>query len=94
VEATRCYDNGTGTDGAGTIDTGTVDVYGDPAFVDPGAWDYHLTSASAAIDGGVNAGVTVDMDGDPRPLGPGYDIGADEHAKPWRIYLPVVMREG
>jgi hypothetical protein len=34
------------------------------------------------------------MDGDSRPLGTGYDIGADEYVPSWRIYLPVVLREG
>ena len=35
-------------------------------------------SGSAAIDAGVNAGVTTDIDGDARPLGSTYDIGYDE----------------
>jgi hypothetical protein len=48
---------------------------GDPAFSTDG---YHLTLVSDAIDHGVNAGVNVDIDGDARPLGPGYDLGADE----------------
>ncbi len=34
--------------------------------------------------------VTTDVDGDPRPLGSGYDIGADEVYQ--KIYLPLVMR--
>jgi len=51
---------------------------GDPAFVDPGGGDYHIGLASAAIDQGVDAGVDDDVDGQPRPQGSGYDIGADE----------------
>jgi hypothetical protein len=43
---------------------------------------YHLQAGSAAIDAGVNAGVLVDLDGDTRPLGAGYDIGADEFVPP------------
>ncbi len=89
MQATLWHDNGTDT--AGTIDTGTVNVYDDPAFVDPGTWDYHVTSTSAAIDEGVNAGVTVDMDGESRPSGADYDIGADEYVA-WQLYLPLVMR--
>ncbi|MBN1890055.1 MAG: right-handed parallel beta-helix repeat-containing protein [Thermoflexales bacterium] len=53
--------------------------WGDPAFAPDG---YHLGSASAAIDRGVDAGVTGavshDIDGEPRPQGAGYDLGADE----------------
>jgi uncharacterized repeat protein (TIGR01451 family) len=51
---------------------------GAPAFVDPGGGDYHVGLASAAIDQGVDAGVSDDIDGQPRPQGSGYDIGADE----------------
>jgi hypothetical protein len=65
-------------DGAGTILAGTLQVDGDPAFVDPDAGDYHVGLASAAVDRGLDAGVETDLDGDPRPLGQGHDLGADE----------------
>lgn len=68
----------TDTGGGGTVISST-NVYGDPAFADPAAGDYHLTAGSAAIDAGVNAGLVTDIDGDPRPLDTGYDIGADEY---------------
>ena len=68
--------------GDGTIHLGTVNLYGDPAFVDPAAWDYHLQDVSPAIDAGVDAGVTTDIDGDSRPWGLGNDIGADEYILP------------
>ena len=48
---------------------------GDPAFAPDG---FHLRSSSAAIDRGVEAGITDDIDGDHRPYGNGYDLGADE----------------
>lgn len=67
-----------------------VNLWGSPAFVNPDGGDYHITAASAARDAGVNAGVSVDIDGDPRPVGAGYDIGADEWAL--RVYLPLVLR--
>jgi len=59
---------------------------GDPAFAADG---YHLTAGSAAVDRGVDAGVTSDIDGDPRPLGAAPDLGADELVS---IYLPLVAR--
>jgi len=78
LEATLWWDNGTSTGGEGAIFT-TTNVYGDPLFIDPAAWDYHITGDSAALDAGVDAGVTTDLDGDARPADTGFDIGADEH---------------
>jgi len=51
---------------------------GDPAFVDPDAENYHIGVASAATDMGVDAGVSDDINGDPRPMGRSPDLGADE----------------
>ena len=62
-----------------------------PGFVAPSAWDYHLAADSAAIDRGVgDSGIATDIDGQARPAGDGYDLGADEY---WnRVYLPLVIR--
>jgi hypothetical protein len=52
---------------------------GDPKFVNPAGGDFHLQVGSPAIDTGssLNAPVT-DFDGNSRPQGAGYDIGAYE----------------
>ncbi len=52
--------------------------YGAPAFVNPSGGDFHVGLTSAAIDNGTDAGVSDDIDGQPRPQGNAYDIGADE----------------
>ena len=60
---------------------------GDPAFGPDG---YHLMAGSAAMDKGIDAGITSDIDGEWRPAGAGHDLGADEL---WhKIYLPLVIR--
>ncbi len=50
-------------------------------FVDPSSGDLHLASAVAAVvdQGQTLDAVSDDFDGDPRPLGAGFDIGADEY---------------
>jgi hypothetical protein len=89
---TGTWANQTDWGGAGTIATGTVNVRGDPTFADPGAGDYHITEGSAARDSGVDASVTVDIDGEARPDNAGYDIGADEFHPTFYVHLPAVMR--
>jgi hypothetical protein len=55
---------------AGTLST---------VFVDPAANDYHLAPGSPAIDAGTaTQAPATDLDGNPRPSGTGYDIGAYE----------------
>ncbi len=50
--------------------TGTGNIDADPLFVDPGSGDYHLSPGSPCIDAGNNnavpAGITTDLDGNPR----------------------------
>jgi len=58
------------------------DISADPQFVDPEYGDYHLQRGSACIDAGTSLGAPDrDMDGDSRPKGAGYDLGAYEYAK-------------
>ncbi|MFQ5401517.1 MAG: Calx-beta domain-containing protein [Anaerolineae bacterium] len=61
--------------GAPTFNT-TGTVTGDPKL----DANQRLQAGSAAIDAGVNSGVTLDLDGGVRPGGSGYDIGADEYS--------------
>lgn len=86
LNATLWHANDADWGGEGTINH-TNDHAGNPAFAGDG---YHLTGSSAAIDRGVDAKVRADIDGDDRPQGAGYDLGADEFLS--RIYLPLVMR--
>lgn len=78
----------------GTVGGGTHSFPGDPRFVSPAHDDYRLKEDSAAIDAGVNVGVRVDFQGDPRPTGTGVDIGYDEFTKSidFTIFLPLVLR--
>jgi hypothetical protein len=70
---------------------GTHDVFGNPNFVDPASDQYHILPGSAALDAGVNAGVLVDFDGQPRPMNAGFDIGYDELLIQ-NLYLPIIVR--
>jgi len=54
----------------------------DPRFDADG---YHLRIGSPAIDSGLPVALARDVDGDPRPYGLGFDVGADE--APY-LYVP------
>lgn len=82
------HDNTTNQGGPGSAVVSHATT-GDPAFAADG---YHLTDSSAAIDTGVDAGITTDMDRQARPGGAGYDLGADENYTFKFVYLPLVMR--
>lgn len=59
---------------------GPNSVTGDPRFVNPGNADFHLSGSSPAIDKGTSTDApNADLDGNARPKGAGYDIGAFEY---------------
>ena len=93
VDAVLWYDTPITVSAAlGSSATVNNEFTGDPIFATDG---YHLTAGSAAIDNGVDAGVTVDIDGELRPASAGFDLGADEYWPPdvrKYIYLPLVFR--
>jgi hypothetical protein len=68
-------------DGATGTDTCNVMTAAPGWFVDITAADLHLSyEIPPVIDQGMAiAGLIADFDGDTRPQGPGYDIGADEY---------------
>lgn len=72
--------------GAGMIDL-TRQFAGDPAFMADG---YHLGPGSAAFDRGINAGVTIDIDGETRSLA-APDLGADEGSA-LAFFLPFILK--
>ena len=81
------------TNTSGSITSGGHSLIGDPRFVDPVNGDYHLRFPSLAIDHGANVGVYTDLDGIPRPVGLGFDIGAYEYQGPIAyLFLPIIRK--
>jgi hypothetical protein len=59
----------------------TASVAGDPLLANAAAGDFHLTAGSAAIDAGKMTAAATDLDGNPRPQGAAFDVGAYELAR-------------
>jgi len=66
------------------MSAGPDDLSAPPLFISPLADNYRIAGASPCIDSGTDAGLTEeDIDGDLRPQGDGYDMGADEVMPTW-----------
>ncbi len=58
---------------------GSGNINLDPQFINVAGGDYHIAGGSPCVNAGdPAASLGVDFDGDARPGGAGYDIGADE----------------
>lgn len=78
---------------SGTVTGGGNSLTADPEFLDPANGDYHLDGISAAVDTALDLGLAVDLDGNPRPIGPAPDRGAYETTRSdTSIYLPLVVK--
>lgn len=64
----------------------------DPLFVDGDNDDYHIQMGSPAQDAGIAVSLSFDFDYDDRPIGDGFDIGADEIAGGYSIFLPLITK--
>jgi len=56
----------------------TAGVNADPLLTSVATFDFHLTAGSPAVDHGIPTAATTDYDGNPRPQGAAFDIGAYE----------------
>jgi hypothetical protein len=56
-------------------------ILGDPMLVDAATHDFHLGAGSAAVDHGIATSAITDFDGNARPQGSAFDVGAYELAK-------------
>lgn len=79
--------------GKPSCDTSTTSLFvSDIGFVNEASNDFHLKSISPAIDAGTSAVsfvVTKDFDGNLRPQGNGFDIGAYEYVSSQQTYHPA-----
>jgi hypothetical protein len=76
---------------AGSPGTGSSPVIGNPQFVNPANYDFHLQSGSPCINKGMNVGISHDIDGTSIFQGSAPDIGAYEYISTSGSNLPPVI---
>ena len=83
------------------IEGGWLGLYNfdaDPRFVHPSSGDYHINASSPCVDAGSGFGAPLcDFEGDFRPTGDGWDMGADEYVCDLSVVLsgyPTVIEPG
>ena len=74
IDGVLWFNNSANTGGGGTTNLSNQNT-GNPLFAADG---YHLQFGSAAVEVGTDSGTIDDVDGQSRPFGLGYDLGADE----------------
>jgi hypothetical protein len=78
TQSNNMSDDGTAS-GSGSIPNGNPSTqFVNVAVGDTTNWDLHLIAGSDAIDAGTPLSFSDDIDGDTRPIGGGWDMGADE----------------
>ena len=77
LRADLWYDND--VNWSGNVTANANNLFVDPLFADAAAGDYRIVANSPAIDQAINVNVANDVEGQTRPGGQGYDIGADEY---------------
>ena len=70
----------------------TDSVLEDPDFVNPAEDNYHISEDSPAINAGATVALSDDFDGDSRPSGGGFDIGADEVRNGIEVFIPILLK--
>jgi len=78
-------------EGACILDWGEGNISNDPKFVDADNGNFHLRPDSPCIDiGCFIEGLTKDIEGNPRPSGSGFDIGAYEYIAQKTAVKPTI----
>jgi hypothetical protein len=76
--------------GTGTLTNGGGNLAGDPYFVNLALGDLHLQAFSPCVDAGAAVPTALDFDGNVRPQGNGFDIGAYEVAGARPVHRQVL----
>jgi hypothetical protein len=82
---------GVATPYSGGLTPGAHSFTGTAGFLNPDTSAFNLLAHSDAVDAGADAGLTLDLVGELRPIGLGFDIGAHEFDATL-VWLPSILR--